>query len=86
MVRVGDDERTRFRRPLGLLVIAYKAAPGLTEVIVGARLAVPGVDPQAIFARLSAEELREDPGDHLVALLTRQLPSLVRHTIRSLWG
>ena len=79
VVRVNDDERTRFRRPLGLLIIGYKAALGLSEVIVGAFLAVAGVDPQAIFARLSAEELREDPGDHFVALVTRQLPSLVHH-------
>jgi uncharacterized membrane protein (DUF2068 family) len=79
MVRANDDERTRFRRPLGLLIIAYKVALGLTEVVVGAFLAIPGVDPQAIFARLSAEELREDPGDHFVALVTRQLPSLVHH-------
>jgi uncharacterized membrane protein len=79
MARANDAERTRFRHPLGLLIIAYKAALGLTEVIVGVVLAIPGVDPQAIFARLSAEELREDPGDHLVALVTRQLPSLVHH-------
>jgi hypothetical protein len=79
MVRADNAERARFRRPLGLLIIAYKAALGLTEVIVGAFLAVPGVDPQATFARLSAEELREDPGDHFVALVTRQLPSLVHH-------
>jgi uncharacterized membrane protein (DUF2068 family) len=79
MVRANDAERARFRRPLGLLIIGYKAALGLTEVIVGAFLAVPGVDPQAIFAQLSAEELREDPGDHFVALVTRQLPSLVHH-------
>jgi uncharacterized membrane protein (DUF2068 family) len=79
MAGANDAERTRFRHPLGLLIIAYKAALGLTEVIVGVVLAIPGVDPQAIFARLSAEELREDPGDHLVALVTRQLPSLVHH-------
>jgi uncharacterized membrane protein (DUF2068 family) len=79
MVRVNDAERARFRRPLGLLIIGYKAALGLSEVVVGAFLAVPGVDPQALFARLSAEELREDPGDHFVALVARQLPSLVHH-------
>jgi uncharacterized membrane protein len=83
MVRANDAERARFRRPLGLLIIAYKAALGLTKVIVGVLLAVPGVDPQAIFARLSAEELREDPGDHFVAMVTRQLPSLVTIAGRS---
>jgi uncharacterized membrane protein len=80
-VRVADPdlERTRFRRPLGLLIIAYKAVLGLSEVVVGALLAVPSFDPQATFARLSAQELREDPGDHLVALVSRQLPSLLHH-------
>jgi hypothetical protein len=78
-VRADDAERTRFRRPLGLLVIGYKAALGLTEVVVGAFLAIPSFDPQATFARLAAEELREDPGDHFVALVTRHLPSLVHH-------
>jgi hypothetical protein len=33
-------------------------------------LAVPSFDPQATFARLSAEELREDPGDRFVALIS----------------
>jgi hypothetical protein len=74
-----DAGRTRFRRPLGLLIIGYKAALGLTEVVVGALLAIPSFDPQATFARLSAEELREDPGDRFVALVTRHLPSLLHH-------
>jgi uncharacterized membrane protein (DUF2068 family) len=74
-----DGQRTRFRRPLGLLIIAYKAALGLSEIVVGALLAIPTFDPQATFARLSAEELREDPGDHLVALISRHLPSLLHH-------
>jgi hypothetical protein len=56
-----DGQRTRFRRPLGVAVMAYKAALGLSEVLVGLLLAVPTIDPQATFARLSAEELREDP-------------------------
>jgi len=42
-------------------------------------LAVPSFDPQATFARLSAEELREDPGDRLVALIGRHLPALLHH-------
>jgi uncharacterized membrane protein len=74
-----DDERTRFRRPLGVAVMAYKAALGLSEVVVGVLLAVPSFDPQATFARLSAEELREDPGDHFVALIGRHLPTLLHH-------
>jgi uncharacterized membrane protein len=74
-----DGQRTRFRRPLGLLIIADKAALGLSEIVVGALLAIPTFDPQATFARLSAEELREDPGDHLVALISRHLPSLLHH-------
>jgi uncharacterized membrane protein len=59
--------------------MAYKAALGLSEIAVGALLAVPSFDPQATFARLSAEELREDPGDRLVALISRHLPALVHH-------
>jgi uncharacterized membrane protein len=74
-----DEQRTRFRRPLGVVVIAYKAALGLSEIVVGILLAVPSFDPQATFARLSAEELREDPGDRVVALVSRHLPSLLHH-------
>jgi Predicted membrane protein (DUF2127) len=36
-------------------------------------------DPPATFARLSAEELREDPRDRFVALVSRHLPALLRH-------
>jgi uncharacterized membrane protein len=60
-------------------VMAYKAILGLSEIVVGLLLAVPSFDPQATFARLSAEELREDPGDRLVALVTRHLPALLHH-------
>jgi uncharacterized membrane protein len=74
-----DEQRTRFRRPLGLAVMAYKAILGLCEILVGLLLAVPGFDPQATFARLSAEELREDPGDRFVALVSRHLPALLHH-------
>ena len=74
-----DAQRTRFRRPLGLAVMAYKATLGLSEIAVGMLLAVPSFDPQATFARLSAEELREDPGDRFVALVSRHLPGLLRH-------
>ena len=74
-----DQQRTRFRRPLGLAVMAYKAILGLSEITVGILLAVPSFDPQATFARLSAEELREDPSDRLVALISRHLPALLHH-------
>jgi uncharacterized membrane protein len=74
-----DRQRTRFRRPLGVAVMAYKATLGLSEITVGVLLVVPSFDPQATFARLSAEELREDPGDRLVALIGRHLPALVHH-------
>ncbi len=74
-----DAQRTRFRRPLGLAVMAYKAMLGLSEIVVGVLLSVPGFDPQATFARLSAEELREDPGDRFVALVSRHLPALLHH-------
>ena len=59
--------------------MAYKAILGLSEVVVGVLLAVPSFDPQATFARLSAEELREDPGDRFVALISRHLPALLHH-------
>ena len=72
-----DAQRTRFRRPLGVAVMAYKAILGLSEIVVGLLLAVPSFDPQATFARLSAEELREDPGDRFVALVSRHLPALL---------
>jgi hypothetical protein len=42
-----DERRTRFRRPLGVAVMAYKAALGLSEILVGVLLAVPSFDPQA---------------------------------------
>ena len=74
-----DGRRTRFRRPVGVAVMAYKAALGLSEILVGVLLAVPSFDPQATFARLSAEELREDPGDRFVALIGRHLPALLHH-------
>ena len=41
-----DAERTRFRRPLGLAVMAYKAILGLSEIVVGILLAVPRFDPR----------------------------------------
>jgi uncharacterized membrane protein len=74
-----EEQRTRFRRPLGVAMMAYKAVLGLSEIAVGVLLAVPSFDPQASFARLSAEELREDPSDRLVALISRHLPALVHH-------
>jgi uncharacterized membrane protein (DUF2068 family) len=74
-----EDQRTRFRRPLGVAVMAYKSVLGLSEIAVGVLLAVPSFDPQATFSRLSAEELREDPSDRLVALISRHLPALLHH-------
>ena len=74
-----NEQRTRFRRPIGVAVMAYKAALGLSEIVIGVVLAVPSFDPQATFARLSAEELREDPGDRAVALISRHLPALLHH-------
>jgi uncharacterized membrane protein len=74
-----DERRTRFRRPLGVAVIADKAVLGLSEILVGVLLAVPSFDPQASFARLSAEELREDPDDRVLAVIGRHLPALLHH-------
>jgi hypothetical protein len=62
-----------------MAVMGYKAALGLSEMLVGVLLAVPSFDPQATFARLSAEELREDPGDRFIALIGRHLPALLHH-------
>jgi uncharacterized membrane protein len=59
--------------------MAYKTILGLSEIVVGLLLAIPSFDPQATFARLSAEELREDPGDRFVALVSRHLPALLHH-------
>ena len=47
-----DAQRTRFRRPLALAVMAYKAILRLSEIAVGLLMAVPSFDPQATFARL----------------------------------
>ena len=74
-----DEQRTRFRRPLGVAVMGYKAVLGLSEILAGVLLAVPSFDPQATFARLSAEELREDPCDRFVALVSRHLSALLHH-------
>jgi hypothetical protein len=40
-----DAHRTRFRGPLGVAVMAYKAILGLSEIVVGVLLAVPSFDP-----------------------------------------
>jgi hypothetical protein len=51
MSKAGPEEyRTRFRRPLGVAVMAYKAILGLSEIVVGVLLAIPNFDPQATFA------------------------------------
>jgi hypothetical protein len=51
--------------------MAYKAILGLSEVVVGVLLAVPGFDPQAAFARLSAEEAAAalEPGTSAAVLV-----------------
>jgi uncharacterized membrane protein len=59
--------------------MAYKAILGLSEIIVGVLLVVPSFDLRATLARRSANQLRQDPGDHLVALLGRHLPWLLQH-------
>ncbi len=42
-----DQQRTRFRRPLGVAVMAYKAILGVSEITVGVLLAIPRFGPQA---------------------------------------
>lgn len=76
---MSTEVRTRFRTPVGLAIIAYKTALGVGELMVGVLLLIPSLDVAAVFHRLTAEELREDPSDLLVALISRYLPSLVRN-------
>lgn len=76
---MSTEVRTRFRTPVGLAIIAYKTALGIGELAVGVLLLIPSLDLAATFHRLTAEELREDPSDLLVALISRHLPSLVQH-------
>ena len=76
---MSTEVRTRFRTPVGLAIIAYKTALGIGELTVGVLLLIPSLDIAATFHRLTAEELREDPSDLLVALISRHLPSLVQH-------
>ncbi len=71
--------RTRLITPVDLTIIAYKTALGVGELTVGVLLLIPSLDLTAIFHRLTAEELREDPSDMLVGLISRNLPSLVQH-------
>ena len=59
--------------------MAYKGTLGRSEIAVGTLLVVPSFDPQGTFARLSAEELREDSGDRFVALVSRHLLGLLHH-------
>jgi hypothetical protein len=39
-----DGQRTRFRRPIGVAVMAYKAVLGLSEIVVGGPVAFKQVD------------------------------------------
>jgi uncharacterized membrane protein len=57
--------------------MGYKAIIGLSEIVVGVLLLIPTFDVARTFHRLTAEELREDPGDWTVAFVSRQLPQLV---------
>jgi uncharacterized membrane protein len=81
MAPEGIDSRTRYRNPLGYGLMVYKGLLGLGEVAVGLVLAMPFLDGVALFRRLSAEELREDPGDFLVGFLSRHLPALLAHRV-----
>jgi len=73
------NERLRYRSPLGFVVMGYKGLLGLGELAAGTLLAIPSVDIVRLFHHLAAEELAEDPGDRLVALISRHLPSLLSH-------
>ncbi|MEA2498338.1 MAG: putative rane protein [Actinomycetota bacterium] len=73
------EDRARFRTPVGLAIIAYKSMLGVGELLVGILLLIPSLDVSALFHRLVAEELREDPSDLLVSLFSRHLPSIIQH-------
>jgi hypothetical protein len=53
--------------------MAYKARPWGSARSSSAGSWPTPASTQATFARLSAEELREDPGDRFVALVSRHL-------------
>ncbi len=78
-VESADEDRHRFRRPLALAAMAYKALLALGELVAGVALAIPSFHIAAVFHRLAAGELREDPGDAFVAFVSRHLPSLIAH-------
>ncbi len=75
------DSHPEFRTPLAIALITYKALFGLGEVVVGVLLLTPGFNVARTFHRLTAEELREDPTDRWVALISRHLPSLIQHRV-----
>lgn len=79
MMSEKGDNRRRFRTPLGLTIIGYKALLGIVESGLGALLLLPRVNITELFRRLTAHELREDSTDRFVALAVRHLPSLVQH-------
>jgi uncharacterized membrane protein len=75
------DIHPEFRTPLAIALITYKALFGLGELVVGVLLLIPGFNIAKTFHQLTAEELREDPTDRWVALMSRHLPSLIQHRV-----
>jgi uncharacterized membrane protein (DUF2068 family) len=64
-----------------MALITYKALFGLGELVLGVLLLFPGFNITRVFHQLTAEELREDPTDRWVALISRHLPSLIQHRV-----
>jgi uncharacterized membrane protein (DUF2068 family) len=76
---VTQDSHPEFRTPLVIALITYKAVFGLGELVVGVLLLIPDINIAKTFRALTAGELREDPTDRWVALMSRHLPSLIQH-------
>jgi hypothetical protein len=75
-----DEQRTRFRPlPPGRCRHGLQGRPWGPARFSSAGFWPSPASTRATFARLSAEELREEPGDRFVALVSRHLPALLHH-------
>jgi uncharacterized membrane protein len=64
-----------------LVFIAYKSLFGVEEIVLGVVLLIPSFDILRLPHHIVAEEVREDPTNPFVALLTRHLPTLLQDRI-----
>lgn len=81
MVKVTPEGHPEFRTPLALALITYKVLFGLGELVLGGLMLIPGLNVAKAFHALTAEEIREDPTDRWVALMSRNLPTLIQHRV-----